>query len=125
MNEIASIEERMFEIVSRSQAALLEAARKSTDSVVAAVGSNPDGIDELGRLVDGVFDLTEKLLAGQREFARGVVQAVTDALGAHREEGATATRHERAPRARPRAGTGVAKPRTARAPKSRAEAVDA
>lgn len=72
--DLKQLQEQIFDLVARSQSAVLDAGRSFTDSVSNMAPGDTSSVDEL---IDRAFDLTEKVLTAQRDFAKQVVQAAT------------------------------------------------
>ncbi len=72
--DITKLQEQIFELVKRSQESVLDAGRSFTDSVSDMAPADTAAVDDL---IDRVFDLTERVLAAQRDLAKQVVQTVT------------------------------------------------
>lgn len=98
-------EDELLAFVRRNEEAMLKASRKWVESVGEAM---PVDVPAAHRMVDGVFDFTERVLKTQREFAHRMI----------RQTRHTATRRTTTTR-RPTAG---ARPSTARRPTTTAAA---
>jgi hypothetical protein len=72
--DLKQLQEQIFDLVARSQKAVLDAGRSFTDGVSNMTPGDTSAVDEL---IDRAFDLTEKVLKAQRDFAKQVVQAAT------------------------------------------------
>ncbi len=72
--DVNKLQEQIFELVKRSQESVLDAGRSFTDSVSDLTPADTAAVDDL---IDRVFDLTERVLAAQRDLAKQVVQTVT------------------------------------------------
>lgn len=72
--DMAKLQDQVFDLVRRSQEAILDAGRSFADSATTVAPADTDQID---KLIDNAFDFTEKVLKTQREFAKSVVDAVT------------------------------------------------
>jgi len=86
------------ELTRKGQEQFLEAVRESQQAVVDAVGAwsqtvqgfastvpavpGTDQLPSAEEVIDNTFDLVEKLVAGQREFARDLVAAAAPATAA-------------------------------------------
>ena len=86
------------ELTQKGQAQFLEAVRESQQAIVDAVGAWSQTVQGLTsavppvpgaeqlptaeQVIDNTFDLVEKLVAGQREFARNLVAAAAPATKA-------------------------------------------
>lgn len=73
-NDVTKLQEQIFELVKKSQQAMLDAGRAFTDRVSAMTPGESDQVDEL---IDNAFDMTERVLESQREFAKKMIAAVT------------------------------------------------
>ena len=68
------LQEQIFDMVKRSQEVILDASRNFVDGAAdAAVGDR----EQIDRLIDNAFDLTERILQAQRDFAKTVLDSVT------------------------------------------------
>jgi hypothetical protein len=80
--DLTAVPDQIFDLVKRSQDAVLDAGRSFTDSVSDLTPGDTAAIDGL---IDRAFDLTERILQTQRDFAKQVVHTVTkpvaDAVG--------------------------------------------
>jgi hypothetical protein len=72
--DLKALQEQIFDLVARSQSAVLDAGRSFTDGVSSMTPGGSAAVDEL---IDRAFDLTEKVLQAQRDFAKQVVQVAT------------------------------------------------
>jgi hypothetical protein len=72
--DLKALQEQIFDLVARSQNAVLDAGRSFTDSVSSMAPGDSKAIDEL---IDRAFDLTDRVLRAQRDFAKQVVDATT------------------------------------------------
>lgn len=72
--DISKLQDQVFELVRRSQEAILDAGRSFADNLSSVAPGDHEAID---RLLDDAFDFTERVLKTQRDFAKSVVQAVT------------------------------------------------
>jgi hypothetical protein len=72
--DLKALQEQIFDLVARSQSAVLDAGRTFTDGVSSMTPGDSSAVDEL---IDRAFDLTEKVLQAQRDFAKQVVQVAT------------------------------------------------
>jgi hypothetical protein len=72
--DLKALQEQIFDLVARSQSAVLDAGRSFTDGVSSMTPGDTSPVDEL---IDRAFDLTEKVLQSQRDFAKQVVQVAT------------------------------------------------
>jgi hypothetical protein len=86
------------EVTQKGQEQFLEAVRESQQAIVDAVGAWAQTVQGLSagapavpgaehlpppeEVIDNTFDLVEKLVAGQREFARNLLAAATPAVKA-------------------------------------------
>ena len=76
-NDVTKFQEQIFELVKKSQEAMIDASRVFTDRVSAMT---PGDFEQLDDLIDNAFDMTERVLKSQREFAKNVVDTVTSQL---------------------------------------------
>ncbi|MCX7619841.1 MAG: hypothetical protein N2037_03225 [Acidimicrobiales bacterium] len=72
--DLDTMQDQIFDLVKRSQDALVGAGRAFAESVSNVVPADTSAIDDL---IDRAFDLTAKVLDAQREFAKNVVKTVT------------------------------------------------
>jgi hypothetical protein len=72
--DVNKLQEQIFDLVKRSQEALLDASRVFTDRVSAMAPGDPAQLDDL---IDNAFDMTERVMRSQRELAKKVVETVT------------------------------------------------
>ncbi|WP_334144123.1 hypothetical protein [Rhabdothermincola sp.] len=87
--DISKLQDQVFELVRRSQEAILDAGRSFADNLASVAPGDREAID---KLLDDAFEFTERVLKTQRELAKSVVQAVTGPLtggasGPEREAG--------------------------------------
>lgn len=82
--DLKALQEQIFDLVARSQGAVLDAGRSFTDSVSQMTPGDTSAVDDL---IDKAFDLTDKVLAAQRDFAKQVVQTVTKPVAGAGEAG--------------------------------------
>ncbi len=75
--DLKTLQEQVFDLVKRSQDAVLEAGRSFTESVSQLTPGDTSAVDEL---IDRAFDLTERVLKSQRDLAKSVLQTVTKPL---------------------------------------------
>lgn len=73
-NDDARLQEQILDLVQRSSEAVVGAGRAFTESVANVVPADTTAIEDL---IDRAFDLTERILQTQRDFAKQVVQTVT------------------------------------------------
>jgi len=76
-SDLSKMQEQLFDIVKKSQDAILDAGRVFTDRVSAMAPGDSSQLDEL---IDNAFDMTERVLETQRDFAKKMVAAVTSQL---------------------------------------------
>ncbi len=76
-SHLSRLQEQIFDLMQKSQQAMVDAGRSFTDRVTALT---PGDTEQLERLIDNAFDMTEKVLDTQRDFAKKVVDAVTSQL---------------------------------------------
>jgi hypothetical protein len=72
--DLSELQNQVFELVRRSQEAILDAGRSFADNVTTMAPGDSEAID---KLLDDSFEFTEKVLKSQRDFAKSVVKAVT------------------------------------------------
>lgn len=77
VNDVDQLQEQVFELVKKSQQAVLDAGRTFTERVGAMTPGETSQIEDL---IDNAFDMTERVLESQRDFAKKVVEAVTSQL---------------------------------------------
>lgn len=73
-----SLEDQIFDMVRRSQEVIVDASR---NFVAGASGMTPGDREQMDRLIDNAFDLTERILQSQRDFAKTVLNSVSRPLG--------------------------------------------
>lgn len=73
-----SIQDQIFDMVKRSQEVILDASRNFVDG---AADLAPGDRDQIDRLIDNAFDLTERILQAQRDFAKTVLASVANLPG--------------------------------------------
>ena len=76
-DDVNKLQEQIFDLVKRSQDTMIDASRTFTDRVSAMTPGDANQLDEL---IDSAFDMTERVLQSQREFAKRVVETVTSQL---------------------------------------------
>jgi hypothetical protein len=76
-SDLSKLQEQLFDIVKKSQDAILDAGRVFTDRVSAMAPGDSAQLDDL---IDNAFDMTERVLQSQREFAKKMVETVTSQL---------------------------------------------
>ncbi len=76
-NDVNKLQEQIFDLVKKSQDAMIDASRVFTDRVSAMA---PGELSQLDDLIDNAFDMTERILKSQREFAKNMVDTVTSQL---------------------------------------------
>jgi hypothetical protein len=69
-----SLQDQIFEMVQRSQEVIIDASRNFVDGAADLAPGDREAID---RLIDSAFDLTERILQAQRDFAKTVLNTVT------------------------------------------------
>jgi hypothetical protein len=72
--DLVKLQEQVFDLVRRSQEAVLDAGRSFADNLTSMAPSDSEAVD---KLLDDAFEFTEKVLRTQRDFAKSVVQAIT------------------------------------------------
>lgn len=82
--DLKALQEQIFDLVARSQASVLDAGRSFTDSVSSMTPADTSAIDDL---IDKAFDLTERVLEAQREFAKQVLQVATKPVAGDGDDG--------------------------------------
>lgn len=80
-----TVQDQIFDMVQRSQEAVLDATRNFADGMSDLVPANREQVD---RVIDQAFDLAERVLQAQRELAKSVVKAVTPPIGGDRPDDA-------------------------------------
>lgn len=85
--DVTKLQEQIFDLVRKSQQTMLDASRAFTDRVTAIT---PGESDQLDKLIDSAFEMTERVLQSQHEFAKRMVKTVTSQLPLDREDGDTA-----------------------------------
>lgn len=70
-----SIQDQIFDMVKRSQEVILDASRNFVDT---AADVTPGDREQIDALIDNAFDLTERILQAQRDFAKTVLATVTN-----------------------------------------------
>ena len=73
--DLDKLQQQIFDLVERSQDAVVGAGRAFTDSVSNVVPGDTTAVEDL---IDRAFELTEKVLQSQREFAKNVVRAAAN-----------------------------------------------
>lgn len=73
-----TVQDQVFAVVQRSQESILDATRNFADGMSDLVPANREQID---KVIDQAFDLTERVLQIQRDFAKSVVKAITPPIG--------------------------------------------
>ncbi len=72
------LEDQIFDMVRRSQEVIIDASRNFVDG---ASELTPGDREQIDRLIDNAFDLTERILQAQRDFAKTVLNSVSRPLG--------------------------------------------
>jgi len=72
--DLDTMQDQIFDLVKRSQEAVVGAGRAFADSVSSVVPGDTSAIDDL---IDRAFDLTAKVLEAQRELAKNVIKTVS------------------------------------------------
>ncbi len=75
--DLEAMQDQIFDLVKRSQEAVVGAGRAFAESVTNFVPGDTSAIDDL---IDRAFDLTAKVLDAQREFAKNVVKTVSNQI---------------------------------------------
>jgi hypothetical protein len=71
------IQDQIFDMVRRSQEVILDASRNFVEG---AADMAPGDREQIDKLIDNAFDLTERILQAQRDFAKTVLASVTSNL---------------------------------------------
>lgn len=71
------LQDQIFDMVKRSQEMILDASRNFVEG---AADLAPGDREQLDKLIDNAFDLTERILESQREFAKKIVGVATGPL---------------------------------------------
>lgn len=74
VDDVNKLQEQIFDLVKRSQEALLDASRVFADRVGSMTPGDPAQLDDL---IDNAFDMTERVVRTQREMAKNIVETVT------------------------------------------------
>jgi hypothetical protein len=69
-----SVQEQILDSVRRSQEIILDASRNFVDS---AADLAPGDRQQIDTLIDNAFDLTERILQTQRDFAKSLLNTVS------------------------------------------------
>jgi hypothetical protein len=72
-----SVQDQIFDMVKRSQEVILDASRNFVEGAAEAAPYDREQID---KLIDNAFDLTERILQAQRDFAKTVLATVSNPL---------------------------------------------
>ena len=71
-----TLEDQIFDMVKRSQEVIIDASKNFVDGASdLAPGEKNQQVD---KLIDNAFDLTERILRTQRDLAKSVLNSVTD-----------------------------------------------
>jgi hypothetical protein len=70
------IQDQIFDMVKRSQEVIVDASRNFVENAAEMAPGDREAID---RLIDNAFDLTERILQAQRDFAKTVLASVSAA----------------------------------------------
>lgn len=73
-----TVQDQIFAMVQRSQESIIDATRNFADGMSDLVPASREQVD---RIIDNAFDLTERVLQIQRDFAKSVVKTVTPPIG--------------------------------------------
>jgi hypothetical protein len=73
-----TVQDQIFDMVQRSQESIIDATRNFADGMSDLVPASREQVD---RIIDNAFDLTERVLQIQRDFAKSVVKTVTPPIG--------------------------------------------
>ena len=73
----SEIQDQIFDMVRRSQEVVLDASR---NFVASANDLAPGDSQQVEELIDNAFDLTERILEAQRDFAKTVLNTVSRPL---------------------------------------------
>lgn len=82
-----TMQDQIFDMVQRSQESIIDATRNFADGMSDLVPASREQVD---KIIDNAFDLTEKVLQIQRDFAKSVVRTVTPPIGTSDEASDTA-----------------------------------
>lgn len=74
VEEQGSMQDQILEMVQKSQEAILDASRRFTDTASDLV---PGNLEQMNKLIDSAFELTEKVMKAQRDFAKQALDALT------------------------------------------------
>lgn len=69
-----NLQDQIFDMVKRSQEVIVDASRNFVEG---AADMAPGDREAMDRLIDNAFDLTERILQSQRDFAKTVLATVT------------------------------------------------
>jgi hypothetical protein len=69
-----NLQDQIFEMVKRSQEVIVDASRTFVEGAADLAPGDREAIDNL---IDNAFDLTERILQSQRDFAKTVLATVT------------------------------------------------
>lgn len=75
--DVNKLQEQIFELVRNSQQAIIDAGRTFTERVSSLTPGDTAQIDDL---IDNAFDMTERVLESQRDFAKKMVETVTSQI---------------------------------------------
>ena len=85
-SDVNKLQEQIFELVRTSQQAIIDAGRTFTERVSSITPGDTAQIDDL---IDNAFDMTERVLESQRDFAKRIVETVTSQIpGAYKQDDA-------------------------------------
>jgi 23S rRNA U2552 (ribose-2'-O)-methylase RlmE/FtsJ len=76
-SDVNKLQEQIFELVRNSQQAIIDAGRTFTERVSSLTPGDTAQIDDL---IDNAFDMTERVLESQRDFAKKIVETVTSQI---------------------------------------------
>jgi hypothetical protein len=69
-----ALPDQIFEMVQRSQEVIVDASRNFVEG---ASDIAPGDREQIDKLIDNAFDLTERIIQAQRDFAKTVLRTVT------------------------------------------------
>lgn len=79
-----ALQDQIFDMVRRSQEVILDASRNFVDGAKELAPGDKEQVD---KLIDNAFDLTERILQAQRDFAKTVLDSVSEPLTRGRGSG--------------------------------------
>jgi hypothetical protein len=78
-----TMQDQIFDMVQRSQESIIDATRNFADGMSDLVPASREQVD---KVIDNAFDLTERVLQIQRDFAKSVVKTVTPPIGGDKSD---------------------------------------